>query len=100
MYDKWLEEIKNRCEEQNINISDCYIMYARNEVWFNGEIVRGFTESQDGRWICIPVYDDENSNAYGDYVYSPQCFEIKEKMKTYLSDGYMHTLTTIWLLYK
>lgn len=100
MYDKWLEEIKDRCKEQHIDISDCYIMYSRNETYFNGEIIHSFTESKDGKWICIPVYDDENSNAYGDYVYSPQCFEIKDKMTTYLSNGYMNTLTTIWLLYK
>lgn len=100
MYDKWLEEIINRCKDQNIDISDCYIMFFRNQAYFNGEILNSFTESKDGKWICIPVYDDENSNTYGDYVYSPQCFEIKDKMTTYLSDGYMNTLTTIWFLYK
>lgn len=97
---KWFEEIRTRCKEQDIDTNDCYILLARNEIWFNEEKVTGVAESKDGRWICIPVYDDEASNVYGDYVYSPQCFEVKEKLTTYLSNGSMNTLTTVWLLYK
>lgn len=95
---KWIEEIKDRCRQQNIDIGDCLIMFQRNQTYFNGEEISGYTESKDGRWMCIPVYDDELSSCYGEYVYSPQCFEIKDKMTTYLSNGYMWTLTTIWLL--
>lgn len=83
---KWLEEIKDRCKEQNIDTEDCLIMFQRNQTYFNGEEISGYTESKDGRWMCIPVYDDK------------QYFEIKDKMTTYLSNGYMWMLTTIWLL--
>lgn len=95
---KWLEEIKDRCKQQNIDTKDCLIMFERNQAYLNGEEISGYTESKDGRWMCIPVYDDELSSCYGGYAYSPQCFEIKDKMTTYLSNGYMTTLTTIWLL--
>lgn len=97
---KWLEEIKQRCKNQNIDISDCYILFARNQAYFEGELIAGVTESKDGKWICIPVYDEEISNACGEYMYSPQCFEIKRKFTTYLSNGTMSALTTVWLLYK
>lgn len=97
---QWINEIENRCKNQGIDTSDCYIMFARNQIWFNGECITGVSESKDGRWVCIPVYNDEASNVYGDYVYSPQCFEVKEKLTIYLSNGTISTLTTVWLLYK
>ena len=97
---QWKTEIENRCKAQGIDLSDCYIMFQRNQTWFNGECITGYTESRDGRWICIPVYDDEASNTYGEHVYSPQCFEVKKKLQTYLSNGTMSTLTVVWLLYK
>lgn len=83
---KWIEEIKDRCRQQNIDTEDCLIMFQRNQTYFNGEEISGYTESKDGRWMHISVYDDE------------QCFEIKGKMTTYLSNGNMWALTTIWLL--
>ncbi len=96
--DTWTEEIKDRCKNQNIDIEDCLIMFQRNQTYFNGEEISGFSESENGRWMCIPVYNDKISDMSGEYVYTPQCFEIKDKITTYLSNGYMTTLTTIWLL--
>lgn len=95
---KWLEEIKSRCKEQNIDTDGCLIMFERNQTYLNGEEVSGYAESKDGRWMCVPIYNDEFSSCYDGYVYSPQCFEIKDKMTTYLSNGSMWTLTTVWLL--
>lgn len=96
--DTWTEEIRERCKNQNISTEDCLIMFQRNQTYFNGEEISGFSESKDGRWMCIPVYNDEISAMSDGYVYTPQCFEIKDKMTTYLSNGSMSTLTTIWLL--
>lgn len=96
--DTWTEEIKERCKNQNIKTEDCLIMFQRNQTYFNGEEISGFSESKDGRWMCIPVYNGEISAMSDEYVYTPQCFEIKDKMTTYLSNGFMSTLTTIWLL--
>lgn len=96
--DTWTDEIKERCKNQNIKTEDCLIMLQRNQTYFNGEEISGFSESKDGRWMCIPVYNEEISAMSDEYVYTPQCFEIKDKMTTYLSNGFMSTLTTIWLL--
>lgn len=96
----WIEEIENRCRNQSIDTEGCFIMFQRNKTYFNGEVISGFSESKDGRWMCIPVYDEELSDMADGYVYSPQCFEIKDKMTTFLSNGVMKTLTTIWLLRK
>lgn len=96
--DTWTNEIRERCKNQNIDTEDCLIMFQRNQTYFNGEKISGFSESKDGRWMCIPVYNDEISNMSDEYVYTPQCFEIENKMTTYLSNGSMSTLTTIWLL--
>ena len=95
---KWLEEIKSRCKEQNIDTDGCLIMFERNQAYLSGEEVSGYTEAKDGIWMFVPVYNDELSDCYGEYVYSPQCFEIKDKMTTYLFNGFMWTLTTVWLL--
>lgn len=96
--DTWTEEIRERCKNQNINTEDCLIMFQRNQTYFNGEEISGFSESKDGRWMCILVYNEEISAMSDEYVYTPQCFEVKDKMTTYLSNGSMSTLTTIWLL--
>lgn len=87
--DTWIKEIKDRCKNQNIDIKDCLIMFQRNQTYFNGEEIYNFSESKDGKWMRVPVYNDKPS-----YM----SFEIKDKMTTYLSNGYMQTLTTIWLL--
>ncbi len=100
MENELLEEIKNRCIEQNIDIDGCYIMFVRNGVYFEGEKITGYTESKDEKWVCIPMYDDELSMISDGYEYSPQCFEVKQKMTTYLLCGSMWSLTTIWLLHK
>lgn len=100
MIEKWLEEIKERCKKQNIDVEDCHILFAMNRFYFDGEEITGCSESKDEKWVCIPMYDDELSMVSGEYEYSPQCFEVKQKMTTYLSNGSMWSLVTIWLLYK
>lgn len=96
----WIDEIEKRCKNHNIDIEDCLIMFKGNQTYLNGETISGFSESRDGRWMCVPVYDEELSDIVDEYVYSPQCFEIKNKMNTYLSNGGMIILTTIWILRK
>lgn len=96
--DTWTEEIKERCKNQNIKTEGCLIMFQRIQTYFNGEEISRFSESKDGRWMYIPVYNEEISAMSDEYVYTPQCFEIKDKMTTYLSNGVMSTLTTVWLL--
>lgn len=95
---KWEKEIRNRCKKQNLNIENCIIMFSINDTYFNGERISGYSESKDGRWICIPILNERESDFYGEYVYSPQCFEIRQEMTTYLSNGSMWSLATIWLL--
>ncbi len=68
--DTWTEEIKERCKNQNINTEDCLIMFQRNQTYFNGEEISGFSESKDGRWMCIPVYNEEISTMSDEYVYT------------------------------
>ncbi len=68
-------------------------MFQRNQTYFNGKEISGFSESKDGKWVCIPVYNDEISGMGNEYAYTPKCFEIKNKMTTYLSNGSMTTLT-------
>ena len=41
--DTWTEEIKDRCKNQNIDIEDCLIMFQRNQTYFNGEEISGFS---------------------------------------------------------
>lgn len=96
----YIDEIKKRCKEQGIDIADKRILISRYGIYLDGESIDGYTESKDGRFICVPVYDDERSNMTGQYEYKPQCYEIADKFSTYLSNGYMSTLSTIWLLYE
>lgn len=98
---QFLEEIERRCKANNIDTSDCYIMFARNQFWLGTTEVSGVAESKDGRWVCVPIRDSEDDYfLYGSCLYYPQCFEVKKKFETYLSDGYMSVLTTVWLLYR
>ena len=97
---RWTQEILDRCKEQNIDTGNCLIMFQRDSTYFNGEPISGYTESKDGRWMCVPIYNEEQSDLCGGYVYTPQCFEIKNKMTTYLSNDTMTKLSTIWLLYE
>lgn len=95
---EWEEEIRNRCIKQNIDIDNCIIMFAMNSTYFNGERISGYSKSKDDRWMCVPILNEVESDFYGEYVYSPQCFEIRQEMTTYLSNGSMLSLATIWLL--
>ena len=97
---QWENGIRQRYKEQEIDISDCYLMISCGGTYFAGESISGWNESKNGRWICIPVYDDEASSLSGKYEYSPQCFEVEKKFQTYLSDGSMLVLSDIWCLRK
>ena len=101
LFTKWENEIRQRCNEQRIDVSDCYLLISDGRTtYFAGEPVSGWNESEDERWICIPIYDDEASNVSGKYEYSPHCFEVKMKLQTYLSNGSMLVLSDIWCLRK
>lgn len=95
-----LKEVENRCKEQGIDTEDCLLLIEGRGIYFCGEKISSYTESKDGRWVCIPLYDEENSLVYGSAVYEPICLEIKKKISTYIEYGDWITLTTIWLLYK
>lgn len=98
---EWEELIRNRCRKQDIDIDNCYVAFNIGYgIYFCGNIVDGFTESKDERWICIPVEDEELEILTGEYMYKPQCFEVRHKMKTWLSNGSMTVLTTVWILEK
>lgn len=98
---EWEEEIHQRCLEQNIDITDCYILFnIGGAFYFAGEIITGISESKDGKWICIPVHDEEAEECYDEYIYKPQCFEVRSILSTYLSTGSMIKLATIWCLEK
>ena len=97
MEQRFLEEIKNRLREQGVNCDDFYVMWQRKGTYLESEEISGFTESKDGKFICVPVYDEEANVIIGEFNYRPQCFEVAEKYETYLSDGYMSILTNVWL---
>ncbi len=90
-----------RLREAQINIDDRHILINASSL--DGEPVDGLSFSQDGRWVCIPVFDESALNFIGNlkddkYPYKPQCFEIVEGYSTYLSNGEMSYLTEIRLL--
>lgn len=92
MYNEFLK----RCKEQNIDIENCHIYMSNN--LFDGIQCLKPTLSQDGKWLCIPIR--EYDNCFEDYTYIPHCFEIKEKLQTYLSSDSMWRLIDIYILYK
>lgn len=94
----WTEEIVERCKAQEVDVDNCYIVVQRGNTYFNGEPISGYTESKDGKWLCIPVNDEKLSDICGSYEYMPQCFEIRSKMETYLTDGCWSVLSTVWIL--
>lgn len=98
---EWEEEIRQRCIEQNIDITGCHILFnIGSSFYFLGEKITGISESKDGKWICIPIHDEDAEECYGEYMYKPQCFEVRFALSTYLSTGSMIKLATIWCLEK
>lgn len=95
-----LMEIEKRCKNQGIDTKECLFLIEGRGIYFCGEKIKQYTVSKDERWVCVPVYDEENSLMYGSTVYKPICLEVKEKMTTYIEYGDWITLTIVWLLYK
>lgn len=96
---EWEEEIRKRCVEQNIDIDGCSLLFSiGGSCFFSGERITGLSESKDGRWVCIPVHDEEAEEQCGEYIYRPQCFEVRSILSTYLNTGSMIKLSTIWCL--
>lgn len=98
---KWDSEIKDRCRRENIDIDNCYVMFNRGgDVFFCGEPISSYSESKDERWVCVPVEDEEMEIIFGEYIYKPKCFEVRHRLTTYLSNGYISILTDVWILEK
>ena len=98
---EWEEEIRQRCIKQNIDVTDCYILFnIGSSFYFAGEKITGISESKDRKWICIPIHDEDAEECFGEYIFKPQCFEVRLVVSTYLSTGSMIKLVTIWCLEK
>ena len=90
------QEIINRCKEQCIDIEGCHVYI--DGVSFDDKMCMKGTLSQDEEWICIPIlYYDESLDME---IYYPKCFQIKEKLQTYLKSDSMWKLREIYILYK
>lgn len=98
---EWEEEIQKRCNEQNIDIDDCYFLFNVGGSYFLlGERVTGVSISKNKKWVCVPVYDEGAEVQHGEYIYKPQCFEVRLILSTYLTAGSMIKLSTILILEK
>lgn len=67
---KWEEEIRDRFRKQSIDIENCIIMFPMNDIYFNGERISGYSFSKDGRWICVPILNEEETDFYEEYIYA------------------------------
>lgn len=90
-------EISRLCKEQNVDTKNCHIYILGTET-LDGDHCPGVTVSQDDKWMCIPTKD--YCPDLDEYVYVPMCYQIKERYKVYLSNGYMYYLVQFCLLYK
>ena len=90
------EEALERFKKQGIDVSDKIILVGNS---INGEQISGYSISEDKRWICIPIYDEEWSDFTGGYEYKPECYEIDEMYEAYFGNE-MLRLTNIIILKK
>lgn len=56
-------EAKKRLQEENVNTDGKYILVDGHI--FDGESLTGIKYSEDMRWVCIPVEDEEATEIYG-----------------------------------
>jgi len=96
MEDWRYEQIIKRFAENGINISDFNILIDNNSL--NGEFINGVCFSSDGKFVCIPIHDEQTEVAIGEYCYRPQCFEIIGTYETFCSNGTMAFRTQITLI--
>lgn len=96
MEDWRYKQIMQRFSDNEIDVSNFNILIDDNS--FNGEFIDGVCFSADGKFVCIPVHDEQTEIAVGEYCYRPQCFEIIEKYETFCSNGTMVFRTQITLL--
>ena len=95
--DDWrYKQIIKRFAEQNIDTSNVSILIDNNS--FNGEVIEGVCVSSDGKFVCLPIHDEQMEVAVGEYCYKPQCFEIVGEYETFCSNGTMSYKTNIKLL--
>lgn len=89
-------EILKRCKKQGIDTKNCHVYLKPNHL--DGELCLEGTISQDGLWMCIPT--KKYNYDFDDYIYVPECYEIKEKFTTYLKGDSVWYLVEGYLLYK
>ncbi len=94
---EYKELIKRLKEQGFIDSEDEFYVYIENRSLDGEECLKG-TQSQDGKWLCLPIkrYDDFTDAVY----YEPRCFEIHTRFQTYLKNDDMYYLVTAYLLYK
>lgn len=86
------EDVKRRLHEQGIKTDGKKIFIESCGATLEGESVKGYKFSEDLNWLCVPVYDDEISALAGEYVCSPQCFEVVEMLEGFVgTDGWLRS---------
>ena len=80
-------QVVEALESQDIDPSKYDILI--DESSFNGEPISGVCLSSDGRYVCLPVHDEEGEMLTCDYQYRPQCFEVVACYVTWCSNGSM-----------
>ena len=96
MEDWRYKQIIKRLAYNEIDVSNFNILIDSNS--FNGEFIEGVCFSSDGKFVCIPVHDEQTEIAVGEYCYRPQCFEIIAEYETFCSNGTMAFRTKITFL--
>jgi hypothetical protein len=91
------DEVIERLSRQGTAVSDKHILIARSGFILDGESIESMTLSKDKKWVCVPVYNDESSAFFGEYCYSPKCYEIEDIYECYTGKGRL-VLTTVYLL--
>lgn len=89
------QQVKELLDKNNVEYKSKFILINNSE--FLGDKVE-VSISDDGKWVCLPVRDEEGSNFFGTYVYKPKVFKIDSEYEAYLKQGTMIVLTNIKLL--
>lgn len=90
------EEIKNRFEKNNIDISEYHILY--NNKFDGNEIPDNYLITNDRKFVVIPVTKEDY---FGNLEFKDiELYEIFNIYEMYVKNGSFLTLTRVCLLYK
>ena len=94
------DEVIKRCKEQGIILDGKLLLVERYRPTLDGNVIPSYKLSRDKRWVCIPTRDVYGEEMHGCYGYYPECYEVEGRYSTYVGNGFMSVLTTIYVLVK